>query len=181
MLPHWTWRRTLVHPRVFRTPSGQSFVHRPYPKLICFFQDSRIHFVVIPIHEDSDAATLRKLLCKEGLLVKHRGGGYVFSKRLEHARWCCRATIEQASVSPDVEMGVTMDGIPVYSPAHLVFSELSECARLADKPMKKGLEGGRKENQLLRIISGLKAFGGRRWIYVQRSWMLRSERSLIGW
>ncbi|KAK0231740.1 hypothetical protein EDD85DRAFT_956554 [Armillaria nabsnona] len=121
--------------------------------------DSRIHFAVIPVNEESDAATLRKLLCKEGLLVKHRGGGYVFSKRLERARWCCRVTIEQASLPPDVETGVTMDGIPVYSPAHLVFNELSECARLADKPMKKGLEGGRKENQLLRIISGLKAFG----------------------
>ncbi|SJL15014.1 uncharacterized protein ARMOST_18495 [Armillaria ostoyae] len=121
--------------------------------------DCRIHFVVIPVDEGSDAATLRKLLCKEGLLVRHPGGGYVFSKRVGHARWYCRVTIEQASLPPDVEMGVTMDGIPVYSPAHLVFNELCECARLADKPMKKGLEGGRKENQLLRIISGLKAFG----------------------
>ncbi|KAK0190124.1 hypothetical protein F5146DRAFT_1054113 [Armillaria mellea] len=136
----------LVHPRTSGTPSGQWF-------------DCRIHFVVIPVNEGSNAATLRKLLCKEGLLVKYPGGGYVFSKRVAHAWWYCRVTIEQASHPPDVEMGITMDGIPIYSPAHLVFNELSECARLAEKPMKKGLEGGRKENQLLKIVSGLKAFG----------------------
>ncbi|KAK0472998.1 hypothetical protein IW261DRAFT_1570364 [Armillaria novae-zelandiae] len=116
--------------------------------------DCRIHFVAIPVNEDSDVGCLRKLLCKEGLLVKRLGGGYVFSKRAE-----CRVTIEQASLPPDIEMGVTIDGIPIYSPARLVFNELSEYARLADKPTKKGLEGGRKEKQLLKIISGLKAFG----------------------
>ncbi|KAK0457736.1 uncharacterized protein EV420DRAFT_1547068 [Desarmillaria tabescens] len=119
--------------------------------------DSRIHFLVIPVHEGSDVADLRRQLCKEGLLAKRSGGGYIFAKCIEHAPWC-RVTIEQVDPRPDVEMGVTMDGIPVYSPSHLVFAELSECVKLADKPMKKDFEGGRKDNQLLRIIPAIRAF-----------------------
>ncbi|PBK58637.1 hypothetical protein ARMSODRAFT_1034539 [Armillaria solidipes] len=77
-----------------------------------------------------EAETRRRTL-QEGLLVKHPGSGYVFSKNIGHARWCT-VTIQQTSFLPDVEMGVTMDGIPVYSPAHLIFAELSECTKFAD-------------------------------------------------
>ncbi|KAK0431332.1 hypothetical protein EV421DRAFT_2024610 [Armillaria borealis] len=67
----------------------------------------------------------------QGLLVKHPGSRHVFSKNIGHARWCT-VTIQQTSFLPDVEMGVAMDGIPIYSPTNLVFAELSECTKFAD-------------------------------------------------